>query len=577
MANKLILFLSDYRDQKETEYISEMFEEKIKGTQTSDAPTRYFLKYLAKNNEELDSILCITSKKANEKAYEKYKEMVENELGKSDLIKKIEYDYEEIGDKIIDKEDIDKELLEGIVEQISEGDTIYIDYTSGMRDITLLIILIIRYIEYKGAKCGGMIYSYYNKFEQSKNKIVDIKSTYDLFNLLNAINEFTSFGKISSLYTYYEKLWEGKEEDYKEIKNLLDSMKNFSDMISLCIVDEMDEAIEQLRKSIKEIRYNINDKDEKYLENKLMVYMLFNLIGEIEEKFNLTPEKNLKTDENKTYLGIIKWCLKNDLIQQALTLYVEKMPKYYFDYGFIDINDNSLQNTLRNLSIPQNDYAQVFYRGLFKNIEFYYKYKNVKNVIKDNSPKICHNKYEFLKDYDEYIVYAVENIDNISIQRDKIELEREIVFDNRGYNIPADKGKFISWVVQSNKRIASLLRYPKGNEYREKIDTLTVLSKENKPKWFKSSKEDLVVFMQDYLLFKIMRNQINHANKSELCNSVKTYFNQIEYDKDIRYNTEIKTDSIKKIMLKSIDRIENIINKFVLSEEYASREVAVVL
>ena len=207
--NKLILFLSKYKFTTDEYKYSSKYdntENEIKGIQTPDAPTKYFINYLLEkkdNNDErvLDTILCITSEATNNKsinkrennkeyksAFEDYQEMLnefcdEKGIEPPELIK-LNFDYDFENNKSIDEADVSRRLYESIVKELDKNDTIYIDYTSGIRDTSLLIILIIRYLEYTGIKCGGMIYSYYDNDDKSNNKIIDIKSTYELFELL---------------------------------------------------------------------------------------------------------------------------------------------------------------------------------------------------------------------------------------------------------------------------------------------------------------------------------------------------------------------------------------------------------
>lgn len=58
--------------------------------------------------------------------------------------------------------------------------------------------------------------------------------------------------------------------------------------------------------------------------------------------------------------------------------------------------------------------------------------------------------------------------------------------------------------------------------------------------------------MEEYLFFKIMRNQINHAKKSDLKIEVKDYFERFGY------NTEISVENIKEKMINSIKKVGNI-------------------
>ena len=41
--------------------------------------------------------------------------------------------------------------------------------------------------------------------------------------------------------------------------------------------------------------------------------------------------------EGPDYLKITQWCIDNGLIQQALTVFNEKMPRYLFNKGYIKV------------------------------------------------------------------------------------------------------------------------------------------------------------------------------------------------------------------------------------------------
>ena len=597
--NKLIFFLSKYKfDPKECHYKSKYDggNNEIYGKQTPDAPTKYFLNYLTEKGKKIDDILCITSKDTNERkknrnkpdkeyesAFENYqrvlKEFCEKKKIEVPKLIKLNFDYNFEKGESIDEDDRYRNLFESIVDEISENDTVYIDYTSGIRDTSLLIILMIRYLEYTGIKCGGMIYSYFDNDDKEKNKIIDIKSTYDLFELLNGVNEFTSFGKSKTLSNYYNNIWKDKEE-YKEISELIETMNDFSDMMSLCMVEDIDEIMKKLNQKIIEaekIKNKINSN-----ENQLMNYMFFNLIKEIKKKFYL------EDGERITYINLIKWCLDNDLTQQALTLYVEKMPEYYrqYKYKFFDEDNEILSKIIVDY---KNDSSGFFYTGVFGEIKNYdknndslkddndleakQKIQRLKNIIKLNKTNVLSRNKKYLKSYEPEIQQAIKEIYNIMDEKYK---EKKVNIKVNSYknlnefneNIPVNEDKFINWLDQQNELLSYLLNIPyeknkqknknkskssRDKTYDKKIESLKLLKEKRiKPSWSNIDSEDLLRLMEDYLYFKIMRNQINHARKSDLSVEVKEYF------KEINYNMTISAKDIKNIMKKSVENIEQI-------------------
>lgn len=613
--NKLIFFLSKYKfDPKECHYKSKYDggNNEIYGKQTPDAPTKYFLNYLTEKGKKIDDILCITSKDTNERkknrnkpdkeyesAFENYQRVL-NEFCEKKKIEvpkliKLNFDYNFEKGESIDEDDRYRNLFKSIVDEISENDTVYIDYTSGIRDTSLLIILMIRYLEYTGIKCGGMIYSYFDNDDKEKNKIIDIKSTYDLFELLNGVNEFTSFGKSKTLSNYYNNIWKDKEE-YKEISELIETMNDFSDMMSLCMVEDIDEIMKKLNQKIIEaekIKNKINSN-----ENQLMNYMFFNLIKEIKKKFYL------EDGEEITYINLIRWCLDNDLIQQALTLYVEKMPEYYFNSNFFNINDENLNETLESLKILKDNYIDVFYKGIFKNIlndtkkyilteEDIKELKSVKNkIIKKIKESIFKNKEYILgkentsiQEYKE--IYIKETLDEIKsiISREykKGNTNKKIKIYSLDEDKPKDKEGFLSllfskeeiiseivdniYLKKKLKKIGTLSTKKNDIEYtyNKKINSIIILSTNNKnmPSWSNIMLKDLILLMEDYLYFKIMRNQINHAKKSKLTQEVEAYLNK-------KYKSNIDAGYIKQKMYISINNIPEVLQRIEDSKEIAS-------
>lgn len=619
--NKLIFFLSDYKkDAVSEDYEYKPEYKKIKGKQTPDAPTKYFINYLKEKGETLNSILCITSFRANggkdgtennynKNAYKHYERMIEtfykDELKEENRpkLERICFDYDFEKNTNIEENDRYKRLFESIDQHLEKGDdqrepdNIYIDYTSGMRDISFLIILIIRYLENIGIKCEGMIYSYRppsGSNETEKNKIVDLKSTYDLFELLNGVNEFTSFGKSKTLSNYYNKIW--KDDKYTEINELIETMNDFSDMMSLCMVEDIDEIMKKLNQRIIEaekIKNKINSN-----ENQLMNYMFFNLIKEIKKKFYL------EDGEEITYINLIRWCLDNDLIQQALTLYVEKMPEYYFNSNFFNINDENLNETLESLKILKDNYIDVFYKGIFKNIlndtkkyilteEDIKELKSVKNkIIKKIKESIFKNKEYILGKENTSIqeckeIYIKETLDEIKsiISREykKGNTNKKIKIYSLDEDKPKDKEGFLSllfskeeiiseivdniYLKKKLKKIGTLSTKKNDIEYtyNKKINSIIILSTNNKnmPSWSNIRLKDLILLMEDYLYFKIMRNQINHAKKSKLTQEVEAYLNK-------KYKSNIDAGYIKQKMYISINNIPEVLQRIEDSKEIAS-------
>lgn len=463
--NIMLLFLSEYKNGAvEALYQSDLANIKIMGTQTSYAPTRYLLQYVKLNkSENVDKILCITSKLLKENGLEQYKEMVAEYCCNNDLyqpeIVSIAYDFDpdeanlereyELSDKV-------NQLYQGIVEEVTkiipkdEQIHLYVDYTGGLRDVNLFMIVLIRYLEFMQMKCEKVIYS--NLYEK---KIVSLDYVYQLFHVINGISEFIRSGSSALLQ---ETVLSNEEmaQKYPQIKKLLDTMQEFSNMITLCVVDNnIEKVLQQLRESIDAVqRMDVSESDE----TEIAISMLKNLLKEIQEKLLLDQSQQL------SYLQIIKWCLGNNMLQQAITFYIEKVPKIYYENKLINWIE-----TEENGEVPEHDeYSKQFYTTLYDNI------KKTSGV----------------------------------------------------------------------------------NTYQKKLNSICALSTEGNS-FGSISNSDLKEILEYYLVLKVIRNQINHANEeeSEGIKAVEKYLTENRKG----YSTFIEVNNIKTILNKAVSKTEELI------------------
>lgn len=322
----ILLFLSKYtpvvskdnpKGVKCEEYRLKNWVKPFKGTQTNDAPVRYMFERAKSEGGCIKRILCITSHDVYTKPddipqFKRFKCFV-NELSKEynmqepDFIP-IPYDYDELSKE---KKDYGEQLpnviyskLSDCFKEVIEKEEVYIDYTGGLRDISFLMTSIIRFLEYKGLRCGEIVYS--NYFDK---KLYDIHYIYDLYQVINGVNEFTNTGNAHELEKVY------KMSDDSPVGKLINSLIAFSDALSICAIGGLDEKVNDIVGGIREL--------ENYKSNDIRSAMLKTLAPVIREKMYL--------QEGFDYPKMIRWCAENNMIQQAATIYTDKMPKYYFD------------------------------------------------------------------------------------------------------------------------------------------------------------------------------------------------------------------------------------------------------
>lgn len=158
---------------------------------------------------------------------------------------------------------------------------------------------------------GKILYSNY-KGSTTPGTVEEIQDVYDLFQLISGVEEFVNFGSAKALNSYYKNK---RDKLSVPLANLLAAMKTFAEAIKLCHYGQFRESIENLHDAVHDF-----DKHESAdVEDILMA----RLIGRIRKNYH-----DLIANRDKDDLKIIRWCLENDYLQQALTLYTERIPDY---------------------------------------------------------------------------------------------------------------------------------------------------------------------------------------------------------------------------------------------------------
>jgi hypothetical protein len=338
MDSALLLFLSKFntRNTEAYEYTGTLPNGApicVEGFQTNDAPCHFLMRWAAASGDKITQILCITSQEDTMPAYpggptsEEYfratvvkalreDPVLQAHYGTEDIqILTIPYDYGE-NMETADPQLRAKSLYRCINDQLAgAAKRLYIDYTGGPRDTTFLITELARFLEYNGISCGCIAYS-----NLQEKRLVVLNSVYDMFRLLNAIHDFVSYGRAESLQSIYQ------HRNNPVVDHLLSSLSRFSQAMSLCALDNIDEILTEIREAVAEMEAYIPTADDD-----VAVRMLKDFLPQICEKFKLT-QKGASTAE----LDLIDWCLCNGRLQQALILFTEKVPEICFRAGILE-------------------------------------------------------------------------------------------------------------------------------------------------------------------------------------------------------------------------------------------------
>ena len=390
-------------------------------------------------------------------------------------------------------------ILKQICEQISKKDVVYIDSAGGARTTSSLIQLFTKILKYNGIKNP---YSLYSDI-QNGAQIYDTTSFQKMTDIADSMNEFMTTGKSDQLQKYFSD--KSLKQAYSD---LLKTMTEFSDKIRLGVVDSLDSSVENLRICIDKCqKVSVDSEDEigTVIINEFLPTIEEKLLGDMQEGID--------------YLKIVKWCIDNGLIQQAITVFNEKIPRYILNKGYIKVSDS-----MRNLCVENKK-------------EYDWEYVSFWNYLA--GCKIEHQANPLIEDFKAVL------LDGKSTKNSEI---NKVVKDLKKmpYPIPCNyelnpkykclyklncktKNAFYNSICNDPNIIAELIGLDREKRTDEKKREDNFNSKfvgikniENGiiPEGFSFSikKEKIVSILYGYSYIKALRNQINHASAEENLN-----------------------------------------------------------
>ncbi|MCD7757021.1 MAG: TM1812 family CRISPR-associated protein [Clostridiales bacterium] len=288
---KIILFLSTPNPYaKQVDYDCPG-DSTVSGVQTYDAP----IKYLLSTHGAVSEILCIVTSDAKEQSWGRF----EKELVPEALREAKRKEEEVVCTPIAFPENASiKEVLPDILNRTHEGDEILLETTGGLRNAMMYLLLISRALSYKKVNTTCAVYSNYQP-KKGIFRVEDVTDMLQVFDLIDGMQNLTSFGNVRVLQEYY------KDSEDEKIKTLLAETNRLWEYITLCRPNPVPEQIERFNQAL-DAAEDCNDPLLKAL----------------------LPAFRSAFEEKMTILHLIRWCAKNDMIQQALTLYRECIPDY---------------------------------------------------------------------------------------------------------------------------------------------------------------------------------------------------------------------------------------------------------
>lgn len=486
----LLVFISDYKDGAKTgRYKVERgygtpwwFE----GTQTNDAPVKYLISKALEDHHKIEKIICIVSKKVKDKGFEEFRCMVNDYIHNSKELeaaygsRQIDFcpvDYPESEDEIsVRASEVYKRIAAADCIGGEDGAKIYIDYTGGLRDINFLMTAIIRYLEYHGVSCQEIVYSSYNRDGTDKNRIYSLRCIYDMYQLLNGVEQFVSTGNAELLQSCYH------DEGDRDANGLLEQIIRFSHAMSLCDVGNVDKTMDQLCQSLDRF-------DAKADKGSFFSVMFGDLTSIIRKKLYI------EKDRAYSYPQLIRWCLDNNMVQQALTLYVEKMPEFYCNEGIVEFSQEE-EKGRKSRKNPGMAWRTEFFYGPFYD-------QLVTPELKESRKRLETGCEAMTKECP-----MIENFEAKKLQKLGT-YEKKVIALEAARTYP---GRIPKAVTDDNLLLYNMMKY--------------------------------------YLALKIIRNRINHASEQEAQEDEIKAINQLEKNHGICMKTEFQ--NIKNLIWEGI-------------------------
>ncbi len=269
-------------------------------------------------------------------------------------------------------------------EYLDETYELSIDITGGRRDAVILQTLAIQLLKMKSIHnaIGDVVYSSF-----SDKEIIPQNATFSLIDLIEAVGAFTNYGRADRLSSYFEK----QKLVTDETLDLCKKMEAFSDALAVCQVGDIDdktksvqetmqavdaalrkrssyyklatdalnvlddpdgwiceltleEALNNVRQSDMPINVDVESQEElrANLAQAQWDYTIFrgelllhSLLPTMKEKF--IPEAK---DNDSLIINTIIWCVRHQMIQQAMCIYREKIAECLLHFGFFDSTDH---------------------------------------------------------------------------------------------------------------------------------------------------------------------------------------------------------------------------------------------
>lgn len=340
MDSALLLFLSPMRAGERENYTGQIpgvGTVTVSGAQTNEAPCKYLIHHAAANRDRISTVLCIVSGQvmqpeagSDKSAFDHFRQMLTDYLSRSEdpAIRQfygkftprfipIPYDYDpDAADAAVEPGDRATFIYGQIARIVSQRlfHRLYMDYTGGFRHASFLLTELSRFLNFVDIPCRQIAYSNY-----SEKTIISLKSAYEMFPILNGISNLINTGNADALQQAYAT------KSDPAVDALLEQLVKFARAVSLCATGEIDSIWAAMVQSIQQL-----EQQPVTAKTDITILMLRDFLPQIRRKFNIRSASS-----SPSYLHLVRWCMDNGMLQQAMTLFTEKIGEVCFNEGYL--------------------------------------------------------------------------------------------------------------------------------------------------------------------------------------------------------------------------------------------------
>lgn len=431
---------------------------------------------------------------------------------------------------------------------------VHVDMTGGYRYASMLMLLIIQLLKYRGIEIGEILYS-----DPDNKKIYRLNEIQNIFSLITGADEFVKFGSVDALIEYFENAPDNSAE------NLIEAMKTFSDTIKICRTNTLENDLKNLVEQIKIFRESRGGNLKSQLFAKI--------IDTIEDGYG----KLLKG--NKSRIEIIRWCLEKGFWQQAMTLCTEWLPEEIVDRGIFKPKNSEIIESIKSEGISfgygwkqdfiirwqgkiknQNEKIKTFCKNLRAQLLNFFETGTENFVDAENYGELKNFLTEYKEGEKNFQLYQASKL-KLKILSEKIPLiysAWNLIYESK---------------ITKDSQEKSFGLFLKEVDYHEIFSLLTKISGKNLLKLFQISEENILSQENEFLDRTSKNKWENRAEKyifmmdNELVDSIYDKEKTLEilhdfYDiRNERNSMNHAVDNKRKEIFKLRQMIENYLDK----------------